>query len=95
MDPNATAIDARFPVGDVTLVKLDPTFDTISAVEGELRFYAQYRDSDCLNGAVIRVPDGRTYVENLVSHHAILSAGHNLDMVRLVAAVFDLDVQTT
>lgn len=94
VDPNATAIDARFPLGDVTLVKLDPTFDTISVVEADLRFYTQYEDSDCLNGAVIRVPDGPAFVESLVSHHAILSTGHNMGQIRLMAAVFDLAVQT-
>jgi hypothetical protein len=94
VDPNATAIDARLPIGDVTLSKLDPTFDTISAVEADLRFYAQYEDSDCRNGAVIRVGDGPAYVEHLVSHHAVISTGHSLDRIKLMAAVFGLAVET-
>jgi hypothetical protein len=94
VDPNANAIDARFPTGDVTLVKLDPTFDTISAVEGQLTTYAEYPGSDCAVGAVIRVADGPAFVEALVSHHAILSSGHLLDDIRQVAAIFDLAVQT-
>jgi hypothetical protein len=94
VDDNATAIDARLPVGKITLAKLDPTFDTLTAVEGELRGYAQYADSDCLNGAVIKVPDGRNLVEHLASHHAILTTGHNLDAIRSIAKIFDLKVET-
>ena len=30
VDENATAIDARLPEGDVTLAKLQPTFDSIT-----------------------------------------------------------------
>jgi hypothetical protein len=94
VDDNATAIDARLPEGDVILVKLDPTFDTICAVEGKLTGYAGYTGSDCRNGAIIRVANGPNVVERLASHHAILMTGASLEMVRLVAAVFDLTLET-
>lgn len=93
VDDNATAIDARLPIGEITIAKLDPTFETICAVEGELRDYVQYPGSDCANGAVIRVPDGRHLVEHLPSHHAILMTGHSLDAITQLAKVFDLDVE--
>lgn len=94
VDDNATAIDARMPEGDVILAKLDPTFDTICAIEGRLTGYAGYPGSDCRNGAVIRVADGKQVVETLASHHAILMTGAGLEMVRLMAAVFGLKVET-
>ena len=56
VDENATAIDARLPLGDLTLAKLYPTFDKMAVIEGCLESYVQYPGSDCLNGAVIRVP---------------------------------------
>lgn len=94
VDDNATAIDARLPEGDITLVKLMPPFDRWSVVEGELPKYAQFANSDCLNGAVIRVPNGNRLVADLVSHHTILTTGHNLNDLEMISKVFDLDCVT-
>ena len=43
VDENATAIDARLPEGEMTLLKLEPPFDTLSVVEGPLEGYAGLR----------------------------------------------------
>ncbi len=91
VDDNATAIDARLAEGPVTLVKLIPPFDRLSVVEGDMPKYAQFKDSDCLNGAVIRVPDGKRLVADLVSHHYIITTGHNLNELETVAKVFDIE----
>lgn len=91
VDDNATAIDARLPEGDITLVKLMPPFDRWSVVEGSLPKYAQFADSHCLNGAVIRVPDGKRLVADLVSHHYIITTGHNLNELEAISKVFDLE----
>ena len=90
VDDNATAIDARLPEGDVTLVKLIPPFNRWSIVEGALLKYAQFANSDCLNGAVIRVPDGKRLVDDLASHHYIITTGHNLNDLEMVSKVFDM-----
>lgn len=92
VDENATAIDARLPVGEITLAKLSPDFRQIMALECYLEGYAQYSNSDCLNGAVLRVPDGRKLMENLISHHAILMAGHNRAEIELLGKIFQLEV---
>jgi hypothetical protein len=91
VDDNATAIDARFPEGDITLVKLMPPFDRWSIVEADLPKYAQFKDSHCLNGAVIRVPNGKRLVADLVSHHYIITTGHNLNDLEIVSKVFDME----
>lgn len=91
----ATAIDARMATGPVTLVKLAPPFDRWSVMEGDLPQYAQYPGSHCLNGAVIRVPGGEKMVDTLVSHHAILTTGHNLNALEIVSKVFDLEILKT
>ena len=49
--------------------------------------------SDCLNGAVIRVPDGRGLMERLPSHHSIMFSGHDLPGLRLIGQVFGLEVE--
>lgn len=91
VDDNATAIDARLAEGEITLVKLMPPFDRWSVVEGALPKYAGFKNSHCLNGAVIRVPNGKRLVADLVSHHYILTIGHNLEDLRTISKVFDLE----
>lgn len=95
VDENAHAMDARLPTGDVTLVKLMPPFDRWSIVEGELPKYAGFKNSHCLNGAVIRVPNGKRLVADLVSHHYIVTSGHNQEDLAAVSKVFDLECVTT
>ena len=92
VDPEATAIDSRLPEGDVTLAKLHPTMREMTVAEGCLTGYAQYPESDCRNGGVIRVHDGRRLMDSLCSHHYLLTVGHNLADIRLVAKVFRFDV---
>jgi hypothetical protein len=90
VDDNAHALDARLPEGDITLVKLMPPFDRLSVVEADLPRYAQFPNSHCLNGAVIRVPNGMRLVDDLASHHYIITTGHNLNGLEMVSKVFDL-----
>jgi hypothetical protein len=91
VDQNATAIDARLATGEITLAKLGPDFRHIMAIEGHLEGYAQYQDSDCLNGAVLRVPDGRKLVEGLFSHHYVIMAGHCREKIELMGKIFGLE----
>ncbi len=67
-----------------------PPFDRWSIIEGELTQYAQYPGSHCLNGAVVKVMDGPKMIDNLVSHHYILTTGHNQNALEMVSKVFDL-----
>jgi hypothetical protein len=92
VDDDATAIDARLPLGELTLAKLEPTFDRLVAFEGELVGYAGYPGSDCLNGGVIRVPDGHALMRRLPSHHSLLVAGHHRAGLELTGQVFGLEV---
>ena len=55
--------------------------------------YAQYPDSDCRNGAVLRVGDGRRLMDRLVSHHYLLMTGHTRPEVEIVARVFGLEIE--
>lgn len=93
VDDNAIAIDARFAEGPITLVKIDSACKALSVVEGELEIYAQFANSDCLNGAVIRISDGHRLMRELVSHHYIVVQGHRQHELELLAAVFGLRVE--
>jgi hypothetical protein len=94
VDDDASAIDARLPEGPVTLAKLSPSMATLTVVESELIGYAQYPGSDCLNGGVIRVPNGHALMERLPSHHAILMQGHRPAELRMLGRLFDLEIET-
>lgn len=93
VDDNAHAIDARMPEGPVTLVKLMPPFDRLSAAKGELETYAQFPGSDCRNGAVVKVTNGHRLMKELASHHYILTLGRNLPGLEILAAVFGMQVE--
>ena len=92
VDDNASAIDARLPTGDMTLAKFDPSFEKISVVEGSLENYVQYEDSDCLNGAILKVPDGRRMLDRLTSHHYLLMTGHHQADIDMIGKVFEYQV---
>ena len=94
MDENATVIDARLPTGALTLVKLGPTFHALSVVEAELTGYAGFPGSDCLNGAVIKVPNGPALVDRLPSHHSVLFTGHDAAGLGLIGRILGLQVET-
>jgi len=94
VDENATAIDARMPEGHMTLAKLHPTLQTISVAEGELESYVQYADSDCLNGAVLKIADGNKLLESIASHHYLLMTGHNLVDIKNLGKIFGLQIES-
>jgi hypothetical protein len=89
VDDNASAIDARLPEGDLTLAKFAPSFDQMTVAEGALEGYEQYENSDCLNGAILRVPDGRRMLDRLTSHHYLLMTGHQQADIDMLGKVFD------
>jgi hypothetical protein len=93
VDDNAHVIDGRFPVGDLTIVKITSTMDSLVVTPAVLESYQQYANSDCLNGAILRVEDGYRYVENLPSHHAVLAVGDISRRLSVVAGVLGLEVQ--
>ncbi|MCC6605689.1 MAG: hypothetical protein IT327_20950 [Anaerolineae bacterium] len=93
VDDNATAIDARLPEGNMTLAKLSPSLNKLTITEGDITAYTQYANSDCLNGAVIRVPNGRHMVNTLSSHHYLLMSGHHLADIEMLAQLFGMTVE--
>jgi hypothetical protein len=93
VDENAAVIDARLPLGKITLVKLDPTLSKMMVVKGNLKNYVQYPGSDCRNGAVIKVQDGFKFMDKFYSHHYCLITGHRDEELSILAKVFDLEIE--
>ena len=94
VNDNATAMDARLPEGPVTLAKLHPKLDVMSVAQGLLESYAQYPDSDCRNGGVIRVKNGPALVQSLASHHYLITTGHNQADIQMLGRIFDFAVES-
>lgn len=92
VDDNAHALNARMAEGPMTLAKFQPNFESLSIIQGSIEFYEQYEDSDCLNGAVLKIPDGHKMLRELSSHHYILMSGHNLSSINMIADIFDLGI---
>lgn len=92
VDENAHAIDARLPVGPVTLAKLHPDMGTMTVIEAELTGYWGDPDSDCVNGGVVRVPNGHRMMTQLASHHYLLMTGHHLAALEAVGSVFGIRI---
>lgn len=93
VNDNATAIDARLPVGPATMVKLGPTLNDMMVIPCKLEKYVQFPDSDCLNGAIVRVRDGHKLMNRLPSHHLILCSGEWGNDIELMAKVFELEIE--
>jgi hypothetical protein len=93
VDENATAIDARLPLGQITLAKISPTLDRLTVISGNLEGYVQYSNSDCLNGAIIRIKDGRRSIKRLDSHHYVILTGDHLESIALISKIFGLQVE--
>ncbi len=91
VDENAIAIDAELPVGPVTLAKLDPLLRKLQVIPGEIVGYAGYPGSDCRNGAIVRVGDGRALMNSLYSHHQCFTTGDKALELGLVAQAFGLE----
>ena len=62
-------------------------------IQGQLKGYVEYSNSDCLRGGIIQVPDGHKVMERLYSHHACISTGHHSHALKNVASVLGLDVE--
>ncbi|MCL2464481.1 MAG: hypothetical protein FWF28_05365 [Micrococcales bacterium] len=92
VDENANMIDARFPEGPTTIVKIASDMRTLAVCPAELTKYEQFKESDCLNGAVLKVADGYRYVEMLPSHHAVLATGDLRRRLEVACAALGMNV---
>jgi hypothetical protein len=93
VDDHAVAIDARFPAGPVTLAKLHADMSRMTVAAGELTGFAEYPNSDCRVGGIIRVRDGHKLMTSLASHHYVLLAGHHRADIENLGKVFGLKIE--
>ncbi len=76
VDKNSHAFDARMKVGPVTMAKLDAGLNRMMIVKSRLKGYVQYDEtSDCRNGGIVEIADGRRFLNSVYSHHVIVVEG--------------------
>ena len=92
VDQDANAIDARIPEGSVTLAKLASTFDRMTVAEAILEGYAQFPNSDCRNGGIVRVEDGRRLLSHISSHHYLVMTGHYYNDIKTFSNIFGIKI---
>jgi hypothetical protein len=92
VDENAHAMDARMPTGAMTLAKLHPELSRLQVIRGELEDYVQYPGSDCRNGALLKVRDGRAIMKSFYSHHYCLMTGAQATDIENVTRVMNVGV---
>ena len=93
MNDNATMIDGRMAEGPMTLAKLHPELAALQVIEGQLESYARYPGSDCRNGALLKVRDGRALMKSFFSHHYCLLTGARRAEIENVARVLEIGVE--
>lgn len=93
VDDNAVVIDCEFPIGDITLAKINSDFKKLTIIKGEIEEYVQYPGSDCRNGALIRYEDGHKIMESLSSHHALIIVGKKVPELIQLAKIFGWETE--
>ena len=93
VDENSHVIDAQMKTGPVTLTKIGPSMDKIMVIPGQLEKYVRFLNSDCINGAVVKISDGHKLMNCLYSHHQCLMPGHRQIDIELVAKIFGFDIE--
>jgi hypothetical protein len=93
VNDNATAINGRLPLGPVTLSKLDPHLKRLQILPSVLESYAAYPGSDCRNGGIVRVRDGRALMDRLYSHHQIFTTGDRSVELKIAAKAYGLGTE--
>lgn len=76
VNKDSHAFDASLRVGPATMTKLDAGLNRMMVIKSRLKGYVQYDDtSDCRNGGIVEVADGKRLLNNVYSHHVIVIEG--------------------
>lgn len=88
VNEKAYMIDCEMPVGDMVLAKINPTFDKITVIPGEIERFVQFPDTDSRNATLLHYNKGERVMEELPSHHQMIIAGDHTAEINQIAKVF-------
>ncbi len=93
VNENSHVFNARMKEGPVMVSKLNASMDKLMSVKANLKGYIQYDiTSDCRNGGVIEVTNGKTFMDRVYSHHIILIEDDLSNELRILGKIMDLEV---
>lgn len=93
VDRQAHVFDARMAKGPVTIAKLDASMQRLMSVKATLKGYVQYDDSsDCRNGGIIEVNDGKEFMRRVYSHHIIMMEGDLSTELKVMSDIMGLEL---
>lgn len=91
VNEKATMVDCELPAGDMVLAKINPSFDKITVIPGEIEKFVQFPNTDSLNATLLHYQKGEKVMEELPSHHQMIIVGKQKAKIVQVAKVFGWD----
>ncbi len=88
VDEQAVMVNCELPAGDMVLAKINPTFDRITVIPGQIEKYLQFPGTDARNASLLRYRNGEKVMEELPSHHQMIIAGKQKAAIQQIARVF-------
>lgn len=88
VDEQAVMVDCRLPEGDMVLAKINPSFDKITIIPGQIEKYLQFPGTDARNASLLRYRNGERVMEALPSHHQMIITGKQKAAIGQIARVF-------
>ena len=88
VDEKAYMIDCELPTGDMVLAKINPSFDRITVIPGQLAKYVQFPRTDARNASLLHYSKGEKVMEELPSHHQMIITGRQQAAITQIARVF-------
>lgn len=93
VNEKAYMIDCELPEGDMVLAKIDPSFDRITVIPGEIEKYVQFPGTDARNAFLLHYRNGEQVMEELPSHHQMIISGRQKAAIGQIAKVFGWKMQ--
>ncbi len=93
VNEKATMVDCQLPEGDMVLAKINPSFDKITVIPGQIEKFVQFPDTDSLNATLLHYGNGEKVMEELPSHHQMILVGKQKSKIIQIAKVFGWDCE--
>ena len=94
VNEKAYMINGELPLGDMVLAKINPSFDKVTVIPGEIEKYVQFPGTDARNASLLHYHNGEEVMEELPSHHQMIICGKQEAAIRQIARVFGWKAET-
>lgn len=93
VNEKAYMINCELPEGDMVLAKINPSFDKITVIPGEIEKYVQFPGTDARNASLLHYKNGEEVMEELPSHHQMIISGKQKASILQIAKVFGWEMK--